>query len=177
MEKWNAVYTRKNSERKVSSLLKKRKIENYLPLKRIIKNKNEPANIKYELIFESFVFIKLSENKMNSILDISDVVNLVYWLGKPAIFNDFEIISMRNFLSHHYNVVVEKMNVDTEQEILFVSKSFYNQNPDNENENTIISNSQIKLQLPSLGYVLIADTHDFNSRLYEQTGKIVELVF
>ncbi len=175
MKNWYAVYTRNSCEKRVSQLLNKKKIDNYLPVNRIInKIDNEPDKITQKLLFDSFVFVKLSENDFNVVQHIGDVINFVYWLGKPAVFSDFEIESMRNFLNHHYNISMEKVNVNTEQQIFFMSDTSIDNS--GESGSTAIINSHIRLELPSLGYILVADTHSFNSHLFEQTGKIIELV-
>ena len=175
MKKWHAVYTRNNCEKKVSQLFNKKKIDHYLPVNRVItKINNEHEKITNELLFDSFVFVKLSENDFNVVKHLGDVINFVYWLGKPAVFSDFEIESMRNFLNHHYNICIEKVNVNTEQQIFFMSDSGIDNSGESGSTSNI--NSHIRLELPSLGYILVADTHYFNSQLFEQTGKIIELV-
>lgn len=175
MKKWLAVYTRDKCERKVSVLLTKKKIENFLPVNKVIKNQNnETKRIVSELIFNSFVFVKVTEEEIGIVKEINDVINFVHWLGNPAVFNDFEIISIINFLNNHYNVRIEKTEVKIDEEVFFVSQ--INREVLDENDVNEISNSQIRLQLPSLGYNLVAGTHPFNSELFEQTGKIIEIV-
>lgn len=175
MKKWYAVYTRSKCEKKVSQYLSRKKIENYLPVNRIIKNQNnERDKITHEILFDSFVFVQIQEDELHIILHQSDVINFVYWLGNPAVFSEKEIHSIRNFLSHHCNIKIEKIKVNKEQELLFISRSnFINSSGNND---LMTNNSQIRLELPSLGYILIADTHSFNSDLFEQTGKIIEMV-
>ena len=38
----------------------------------------------------------------------TDIVNFVYWLGKPAIINDIEISNIKDFLNSHSNVKLQK---------------------------------------------------------------------
>ena len=105
MQNWYAIHTRYKCERKVTSLLSKKKIENFLPVNRIIKgNNNDSKKVVDELLFNSFVFVKIREEDIQIIKQMNDVINFVHWLGSPAIFNDFEIASINTFLNHHYNL-------------------------------------------------------------------------
>ncbi|MBL0358096.1 MAG: UpxY family transcription antiterminator [Chitinophagaceae bacterium] len=82
---WYAVYTKPQSEKKVAALLTKKKIENLCPLNRITNGYGFRRKMASEPLFPTFVFVYITEAEMHEVRKTSDVINFVYWLGKPAI--------------------------------------------------------------------------------------------
>ena len=89
---WYAVYTKAQCEKKVAALLTKKKIENYCPVnRRILNTQNNRKKIVHEPLFTFFVFVYITPAEMSFVRQTSDVINFVYWLGKPAIIKSAEI--------------------------------------------------------------------------------------
>jgi hypothetical protein len=84
---WYVVYTRQGMETKVTKELSKRNIESYCPVNKTsgkwwsLRKKNEQA------LFTSCVFVKIAEKDVQSLKKINGVVNVLYWLGRPAVVN------------------------------------------------------------------------------------------
>jgi transcription antitermination factor NusG len=83
----------------------------------------------------------------------SNIVNLIYWLGKPAVVKDQEIDNIKYFLNEHRNIKLEKRNVDINEEVLIMRGSFYNQY----GIVKTVKNNSVVVSLPSLGYSMIAE--------------------
>jgi transcription antitermination factor NusG len=165
MEKrWFVMYTRSRCEKKVAALLTKRGIENYCPLNRIMKQWADRKKMIYEPMFTSYVFVHALENEVFSIKQItSDIVNFVYWLGKPAVIKEEEIENIKKFLSEHTDVQLEKQHLQIDDKVRIISGPLINV----EGNITSIANNKVKLSLSSLGYLMIAEVKSSNVELIQ----------
>lgn len=103
---WYAIYTKPRWEKKVSGLLSEKGIENYCPLNKVVKQWSDRRKVILEPVFKSYVFVKIEESKKWDLKKINGILNFVYWLGKPAIIKDEEIITIRKFLNEFSDVQV-----------------------------------------------------------------------
>ena len=163
---WYAVYTKLKCEKKVSASLTKKKIENYCPLNRKIHDESMKKK-KYvvEPLFASYVFVRITENEMMFLKQqTSDIINFVYWLGRPVIIKDVEIENIQEFVETYSNIYLEKTEVSMNNMVLIVNKT-----PNfDEFDNVITINSTIvKITLPTMGYVLCAKARDEEFQLEE----------
>jgi transcription antitermination factor NusG len=105
-------------------------------------------------LFSSYVFVRVFEKDLMGLKSItSNIVNLIYWLGKPAVVKDQEIDNIKYFLNEHSNIKLEKRNVDINEEVLIMRGSFYNQY----GIVRTVKNNSVVVSLPSLGYSMIAE--------------------
>ncbi|MDB5021842.1 MAG: antitermination protein NusG, partial [Pedobacter sp.] len=110
--KWYAVYTKSRWEKKVVEQLNKVGIENYCPLNRVTRQWSDRKKIVEEPLFTSYVFVKITERQMNEIRTVCGVVNFVYWLGKPAVILNDEIDLIKDFITNHYNIKLERASLN-----------------------------------------------------------------
>jgi transcription antitermination factor NusG len=103
---WYVIYTKPRWEKKISSVLDAKGIENYCPLNRIKKQWSDRKKILYEPLFKGYIFIKIDEAHKWDVKQIEGIINYVYWLGKPAKVKEEEIITIKKFLSEFENVEV-----------------------------------------------------------------------
>ena len=103
---WYAVYTKPRWEKKVSALLSEKGIENYCPLNKVVKQWSDRRKVILEPVFKSYVFVKIDEEKKWDLKKINGIINFVYWLGKPAVIKEQEIITIRKFLNEFSDVQV-----------------------------------------------------------------------
>ena len=61
-----------------------------------------------EPVFKGYVFVSPEDSSKWDIKKVPGILNYVYWLGKPAVIREEEIITIRKFLSEFDNVEVEK---------------------------------------------------------------------
>ncbi len=135
---WYVVYTKPGMEKKVAGSLQKKNIEAYCPVNKVESKWWKFKKVTEQPIFSSYVFVRTSEAEIKTLRQVQGVVNVLYWLGKPAVVQDYEIGRIKNFLTTHTNVSVQKTAV---------SYSYSN------------STSQVfgsKVELPTLGYAMVA---------------------
>src|SRR4051812_47816627 len=100
-QKWYAVYTRPRWEKKVAEILSSKKIENYCPLNKVVRQWSDRKKIVHEPLFTSYVFVHVEDGKLGKLRQIDGIINMVYWLGKPAVIRDVEIETIKRFLNDH----------------------------------------------------------------------------
>lgn len=148
---WYAVYTKPNCERKVAALFAKKKIESFCPHNRVITGYGTKRKLVYEPLFQTFVFVCITEYEMHEVRKTNDVINFVYWLGKPAVIKTAEIENIAHFNGTYYNIRVERTPVNAAGLVRFT------------NEPGLAPGSgpsftKVKLTLPSLGFSMTAET-------------------
>lgn len=161
---WYAVYTRPKCEKKVAGILTRAKIENYCPLNKIIRQWSDRKKFVLEPLFTSYVFVKVSEAEHSFLKKTDGVVNMVYWLGKPAVIRETEIEAVRIFLTEHINVKLEKTQINISDRVRVIA------GPLMELEGHVMSLKAraIKVMLPSLGYMMQAEVEIGNVKVIEQ---------
>ena len=155
---WYAVYTKPRWEKKVSELLDKKKIENYCPLNTVIRKWSDRKKKVSEPLFTSYVFVRIPEDQQFQVKQVSGIINLVYWLNKPAVIKDREIQAVREFLDEYKNVRLEKTSVNVNDMVRVLS------GPLMEYEGNVIGvkTNTVKIVLPSLGFLMVAEVEKAN---------------
>lgn len=145
---WSVLFTKPHIEKKVSSILSKRNIENYLPLKSTAAPWWVPKKILHVPLFTSLVFVKLTDEKeIKHVKSIDGVINLLYWLGKPVELKNEEINEIKSFLYSHSNITTEK---------IFIGLNYIT----SATSTLTTANNKMscqKVDLPTLGYRLVAN--------------------
>lgn len=150
---WYAVYTRPKWEKKVAELLSRKKIDNYCPLYKSIKQWSDRKKTIMEPLFSSYVFVHVDEVNQLPVKQTDGILNFVYWLGKPAVIRHDEIDAIRNFLSENEHVRLEKIDVNVNDRVKIIDGPFKLW----EGDVTEIRAKSVKVMLPSLGYALVAE--------------------
>jgi transcription antitermination factor NusG len=156
---WYVLYTKSRCEKKVAELLSKRNVENYCPLNRVYRQWSDRKKMITEPLFNSYVFIHACEEELNSIKKLTNnIVNVVYWLGRPAVVRNEEIEQIRYFLNEYSNVTIEKQPVRMNEMVRIIKGPFRNL------EGTVaaIKNNMLVLSLPTLGYKMMAEVNASN---------------
>jgi transcription antitermination factor NusG len=148
MKEWFAVYTKLNCERKVSTILTKKGIANFLPLVHNDNLKKKNGGIP---LFPSLVFINLEIENIGKVLQISDVINFIYWLGRPASIKEVEIEVIQKFILEHNNVSIQKIEVNREEGVRIITSE------DKNLQTKLPKIETVKITLPSLGFALIGE--------------------
>lgn len=98
-KRWFAAYTKPRWEKKVSSVLERKGVECWCPLKKTQKQWSDRKKVVEEPLFTSYVFVRISETERSAVLMTDGILNFVYYIGKPAIIRDEEIDIIKKFLS------------------------------------------------------------------------------
>jgi transcription antitermination factor NusG len=152
---WYAVYTKPRCERKVSLLLTKKKIENFCPLNYKVTRSIFRKTITFEPVFNAYVFVKCTATEITSMSkQISGILSVLYWKGKPATINEEEINAIREFTNNQHDIRLEKMNtkarVPENQKISYLL----------DGQIVMVKNKPITVDLPSLGFTMIANVKE-----------------
>ena len=142
IKNWYVVYTRSRCEKKVNSFLTKRGIESYCPLNRCNRKWADRNKIVLEPLFKSYVFIKVNKREIVLVKQMtSDIVNVVYWLGAPAVIREEEINDKIK--------IIQGPLMNTVGKIGEVRKNI------------------VKVLIPSLGYMLTAEVKISNIEIID----------
>jgi transcription antitermination factor NusG len=151
---WYVIYTKPQSEKKVASFLAKKKIENFIPLVCAEAQKSWRNKIIYRPLFKSYVFVHTDEQEAIAILKHADgAINLLHWLGKPAVINETEVNAIKEFTDGYQNINLEKLSVNATGIERNIQHSTYEVDG---NVLLAVKNKTIKINLPSLGYAIVA---------------------
>jgi len=101
---WYVVYTKPKWEKKVAEQLNKKGIECYCPLVTQVRQWSDRKKKVEVPLFNSYVFVRLSDSDRNLVFGSAGVVRYLFWLGKPAIVRDEEIETIKKWM--------EKADVD-----------------------------------------------------------------
>ena len=157
---WYAVHTKTQCEKKASLLLSKKGIQNFCPVNTVVLKNSSRKRVITEPLFPSFVFVYISESEMSVVRQTSDVINFIYWLGKPALIKTAEIENINHFVNSYYNITVEKTVVN-QSGMVHITNELERTNP-----HLRIASPQvnyIRVSLPSLGFILKAEKEMFQS--------------
>ena len=153
---WYMVLTKEKCEKKVSTILTKKRIKNFCPVH--YRQISQLSRVKYiyEPLFPSYVFAYMREDQTDSVKEITNVVNFVYWKNKLAIVQYEEIKEIREFVSAHQNIKLERSRIN-----LNIKASVVDRPPYAMDGNVVtVKNRFIKVNLPSLGFTMMAEVEE-----------------
>ena len=151
--KWYAVYTRPRWEKKVAENLSARGIVNYCPLNRVTRQWSDRKKIVYVPLFASYVFVNVKEKQHHEVRECDGIINLLHWLGKPAVIKDYEIETVRKFLNEYSNVQIEKYKFYLNDNVRITNGPLM----EKEGMIVMVKNNTVKVKFPSLGYFMYAE--------------------
>ena len=164
---WYAVYTRPRWEKKIASLLTRSNIENYCPLNKIVRQWSDRKKLVQEPLFTSYVFVRAAQNQLTLLKQTTGIINMVYWLGKPAVIRDQEIEIIKRFLNDYSNVKLEKTPININDNVQIISGPLIQL----EGKVTALKSRTVKVLLPSLGYMMHAEIETNNLIVISQEKK------
>lgn len=97
---WYVLYVKSKYEIKAASTLEKMGIEVYCPVIKEMKQWSDRKKMIVKPLFNSYLFIKIQEQFREKVFDVTGIVRYVYWLGKPAMVKDKEIITIQNWIEN-----------------------------------------------------------------------------
>ncbi|MGN6543335.1 MAG: transcription termination/antitermination protein NusG [Ginsengibacter sp.] len=149
---WYILYTKRECEKKVSSILTKMKIKNFYPVncKEVDFRRKKMTVVP---LFTSYIFINTTEDKLAQIRQMDRVINLVFWKNHAAIVSENEINAMKEFAKKYRQIKLIPSNVVENAPVSFNDRSY-------SIEGNVLSlrNKIIKMKLPSLGVIMVAET-------------------
>ena len=152
---WMVVYTRPRYEKKVDNTLISKRIESYCPTRKVEKQWTDRKKIIEEVIFRSYVFVRINETERLEVLQTDGVMNFIFFDRKPATIRDEEIDLIKMFLNEKSHSV-STIDADLFQPDTLVK---INHGVFMDNEGTILRSNKKKVyvQLTSLSQVLVIE--------------------
>jgi transcription antitermination factor NusG len=107
---WYVIYTRARSEKKVYERLLDEQFECYLPTYKALRQWSDRKKLVELPLFNSYIFVKVMESELASVLKVFGVVKFVHYVDKPAVVRQKEIDGIREFLrqTEGYRIRVQK---------------------------------------------------------------------
>jgi transcription antitermination factor NusG len=149
---WYIIYTKPKCEKKIAATFSKKKIENFLPINYKRRNSVWNSKLMYEPLFDSYIFVNIAETEIAKIKTVDGVVNLVYWKGKPATISENEIDAIREFTYKYQNIHLQKTFINPNEVLEVIKNPTYSMVGNLLN----IKNTSVKVNLPSIGFTMIA---------------------
>ena len=108
---WFVLYTKSRSEKIVAEKLQSLGVDVYCPVRRTRRKWSDRMKMVEEPLFRSYCFVNLSEQERNRVFAVPGVVRYLFWLHKPAVVRDEEIVAIRRLLNEvdHHQLHVEHM--------------------------------------------------------------------
>lgn len=106
---WYVVYTKPKWEKKVAERLNEIGLHTYCPLITKVSQWSDRKKTITVPLFNSYIFVQVSEKDRNSIFQVTGAIRYLFWLGKPAVVKDSEIDAIKDWLAipDIYDVSVE----------------------------------------------------------------------
>lgn len=102
--KWHVLYTRPKFEKKITEEIDLLQLENYLPLRTVIRRWSDRIKKIEEPLFSGYVFVKKGAAKGGDLLQIPGVVRFVCTGGVPDIISEEEISQIKLIASEGKDV-------------------------------------------------------------------------
>ncbi|MBZ4036524.1 UpxY family transcription antiterminator [Flavobacterium sp. 17A] len=147
---WYVVYTKPKWEKKVADKLSQLGIECYCPIVTQVRQWSDRKKKVEVPLFNSYVFVQLTDADRNSVFQVPGVVRYLFWLGKPAIVKDQEIENIKKSLKAPNISDVSVSEIQVGDKIKLESGAFTNQSAIVQE----VSNNYYILVLETLGCVL-----------------------
>lgn len=160
---WHAVYTKLNCELRVTAQLNRKKIENFCPVNNVSSNTGYRKKWTSIPLFQSLVFVYVSETEMSAVKQTGDILNFLYWLGVPAVISIDEIENIERFANDYNHIKIEKSAVNPCAASQITSYS--------QKDNMSSSHTVVKMLLPSLGFTIMASVETATIKVFNpRTG-------
>lgn len=124
---WFALYTKPHNEIKVAEKLLSMGIEAYCPTIVVEKQWSDRKKKIQQPLLNSYVFVKVNEKERGLVFVVPGVVRYLFWLGKPAVVKDSEILAIKEMLQEQFKAItitgVQPGSTITLQEGVFKGQS------------------------------------------------------
>lgn len=102
---WYALYTKPRNEKKVVEDLEALNMEVYCPMVTVVKQWSDRKKRIEQPLLSSYVFVKTTEKDRAKVFNSFGAVRYLFWLGKPAIVKENEILAMKELLQEKYKEI------------------------------------------------------------------------
>jgi len=103
---WFVLYVKSGNEKKITSQLERLGVEVFCPMVIQIRQWSDRKKKVETPLFNSYVFVRLDEHERDIVFQVPRVFRYVFWLGKPAVARDQEILALKEGLKETMEKVV-----------------------------------------------------------------------
>ncbi len=150
LKNWYILIVKPKHEIKVATKLTALNVQIYCPLVKETKIWSDRKKTIEAPLFKSYVFVRLLEKERQSVFVVPGISRYLFWLGKPALVRDDEIVTLKNWLTNeHVDEVTLSQFVPGEQ--LTIKHGILR------DKNAIIQEvgkKRVKLIIPGLGFIV-----------------------
>jgi transcription antitermination factor NusG len=100
---WYAVYTRSRHEKTVASRLEEKRIEVFLPLRKVLRRWKDRRKEVLMPLFSSYVFVRIPYAQKLSVLQTPGVVQILSEGSKPMPIPEEQIVSIQKLVESGLN--------------------------------------------------------------------------
>lgn len=151
-KEWLVVYTKARGEKKLAKRLTAAGIEVYCPLIKVLKQWSDRKKKVEVPLFKSYLFVSVEASRRDSVIFDPLAVRYVYWLGKPAVIRENEMLILKKYVNDHSSIQVEGSSFQPGSELLIKDGPFKGEF----GAVTELKDKQLRLFLPQLGCKLVA---------------------
>ena len=116
---WLVVKTNPRAEKMVAKRLDELGIENYLPIKRELKQWKDRKKWVDDVLLKSYVFVHMTVRTRQRAFDAFGVVRFLFFAGKIAIVTEKEIDVLRIFCAVR-DIKISKKGFETGDEVMVI---------------------------------------------------------
>jgi transcription antitermination factor NusG len=100
---WYVLYTKPRNEKKTAKLLGDSGFEVYCPVQEVMKQWSDRRKKIQEPVFRSYIFVHLEnyQKQQVEVLETPGAVRFLWWLQRPGIVRDEEIVAIKTFLCEY----------------------------------------------------------------------------
>lgn len=169
---WYVICTKQQQEKKVSTLLTKKGIENYCPYTTVEKKMGSNKIILSQPLFSTYVFALLADAELILVKKLPQIINTVYWKSKPVIIKQEEINALKLMAESFINIKIERATICINEKIGTLKEKL------SELSNSImgIQQQRIAVTIHSLGYTIVANKEHFKYSRLEEKKSFVDLI-
>ena len=122
-EKWFAIYTTPRSEKQVCQRLTDEGLETFLPLQKTYRIWSDRKKLIYKPLLPSYLFVRTVQRNFHQIWQVTGVVRLVSFEGKPVPIPQKQIDNLRLLVDSDARIEVTSENFEKGDNVEVVSGS------------------------------------------------------
>ncbi len=103
VDHWYAVYTRSRHEKTVASRLQEKRIEVFLPLRKVLRRWADRKKEVFVPLFNSYVFVRFPEMERLSVLQTPGVVHILSERNRPVPIPQDQIVAIQKLVESGLN--------------------------------------------------------------------------
>jgi transcriptional antiterminator RfaH len=148
---WYAFQTKPRNEKKVAKSLEMKGFEVFLPLQKLVRQWSDRKKKIQDPLFKSYIFIHVDEEDRQRAVATYGVVRCLYWLGKPAIVREEEIVAIRQFIGELDYVAEEAIERLEPGDLITITSGYFKGTT---GQYLTYQGNQVILNIESLGQLI-----------------------